>query len=123
MTWYIIVTLVALVVAYAFILRPILREHPWFDPIYDWLEPVEARLWAKSRTILVARLAWVPTALLLLHDTVGAWALDASPILSRLLGGIPDDIRPQVIAALVGLYGMAVEWLRRVTTEPLAGKE
>lgn len=119
----IIAALVAVAILYAFVLRPILREHSWFDPIYDRIEPIEAALWAKSRTVLLARLAWVPSALLLLHDTVAAWAIDATPILSRVFYAVPDDVRPLAITAAVGAYGFVVEWLRRVTSEPLSEKE
>ncbi len=118
-----IAVLIAVVVVYVFVVRPYIREMPWCDPYFDWIEPIEAALWAKSKTVLTARLAWIPSGLLLIHDTVAAWALDATPILSRALSSIPDDVRPLVITAAFGIYGLVVEWLRRVTREPLADKE
>lgn len=123
MTLYVVAALVTLVVAYVFILRPILRDLPLLDPLFDRIESFELMLWAKSRTVLVARLAWVPSVLLLLHDTAGAWALDLTPLLVRLTAGLPDDLRPLLLTAVTGLYGLVVEWLRRVTIEPLAEKE
>lgn len=115
--------LIAAIVLYVFVVRPCIREMPWCDPFFDWIEPIEAALWAKSKTVLVARLAWVPSAILLLHDTVAASAFDATPILSRLFHSIPDDIRPLAITAAVGVYGAVVEWLRRRTVEPIDAKE
>jgi len=111
------------IVLWVFVLRPFVRDLPIFDPFFDWLEPIERKLWAKSRTILAARIAWVPAALLSVHDTIAAWALDWTPILSRLVKSIPDDLQGLAMAAVVGVIGVVFEWLRRITDKPLIEKD
>lgn len=120
---YWLLGIILFVVLWAFVLRPFVRDLPIFDPLFDWLEPIERKLWAKSRTILAARLAWVPAALLSIHDTIAAWALDWTPILSRLVKQIPEDMQGLAMAAVIGVIGLVFERLRRITSEPLSDKE
>jgi hypothetical protein len=111
--------LAAVAVIYAFWLRDWLKQQPALKPYYDWLEPIETKLWARSRTILSARLYWIAGALIGLHDF-------AAPFL--LSGGVewqsfvPPEYQRFYPLVMVGT-GLLFEWLRRVTSEPLDNKE
>ena len=128
MLWLLVVAcLIVMLLAYVFILRPRIRELPAFDPFFDWIEPYEQALWAKSRTILVGRLYWLGGLILTLHDTLGSLALDWTPLIARALAGVPDDMRPLVmslaVAGFVSVTGCIFNHLRKVTSEPLEDKE
>jgi hypothetical protein len=128
MSWLLVFAcLLVLLLVYVFLVRPAIREMPAFDPFFDWIEPYERVLWAKSRTILVGRLYWLGGLLLTLHDTLGSLALDWTPLVARALAGVPDDIRPLVmslaVAGFVSVTGFLFNHLRKVTSEPLADKE
>jgi hypothetical protein len=52
----ILVPILVLAGFYVFWLRDIAREHRWTKPFYDWIEPIETKLWARSKTLFVARM-------------------------------------------------------------------
>ncbi len=112
-----IAVLVAVVVVYVFVVRPYIREIPWCDPFFDWIEPIEAALWAKSKTVFAARLVTGAGLLLSIHDFVlpVLLAVDLQPF-------VPSRYQPLYPVALAAI-GPIFEWLRRVTSEPLAAKE
>lgn len=109
----------AVAVIYAFWLRGWLKQHPALKRLYDSIEPIEAKLWARSRTILSARLYWIAGTLIGLHDF-------AAPIL--LSSGldwqsfVPPEYQRFYPIVMIGT-GLLFEWLRRVTSEPLDEKE
>lgn len=124
---WMLLAVVVLVLVYAFFLRDILRESAWFGWFYRWIEPIEAKLWQKSRTVLVARLVWVPSALITVHDFLlpALGLINWNPISTRLLldVGIPTDFHAAAMAAFTALIGKVFLELRKVTTEPLETKE
>lgn len=115
---WILLAVIVLVSAYVFWLRPTLREHPWFDPFYDWIEPIEANLWAKSRTIFAARLLTAASLLVSIHDIAGPalMGIDVNPF-------IPEAYQQYVPLAGV-LIGLVFERLRKITASlPTDGEE
>lgn len=109
----------AIVVVWVFVVRPLIRDLPAFDAAFDRIEAFERLLWSRSRTVLVARLYWVPG----LIDLVTSWAFDWTPLVARAFEGVPDDLRGLVISAALAVTGALFEWLRRVTSEPVTAKE
>ncbi len=117
-----IAVVMAIVLLYA-LCRPLLRELPWLKPLYDRLEPVEAFLWDRSRTILLARLIWVPGTLLSLHDAIlPAFGLvNWTPISASLLLqlGVPEQFHAAAVLMFTTLLTQGFEALRKVTTGPV----
>lgn len=111
--------LAALAVIYAFWLRGSVKQHPTFKPYYDWIEPIEANLWAKSRTILSARLYWIAGALLGLHDFIAPILLSSGAEWQSI---IPPEYQRFYPLVMIGT-GLLFEGLRRITREPLGEKE
>ena len=111
--------LAAIAIAYAFWLRGWLKRHPAFKPYYDWIEPIEAKLWAKSRTILSARLYWVAGTLIGLHDFVAPILLSSGLELHAFVPPEYQRLYPLVMIAT----GLLFEGLRRATSESLDAKE
>ncbi len=109
----------AVAVVYAFWLRGWLRQHPVFKPHYDWIELIEAKLWAKSRTILSARLYWIAGTLIGLHDFVAPILVSSSLDWQSF---VPPEYQRLYPLVMIGT-GLLFECLRRVTSEPLDGKE
>ena len=112
-----VAVIIALTAIYVLWLRPIFRDHPWFDPIYDWLEPIEARLWGKSRTIFVARALALAGYLITIND-----------LLMPLVMVLPlDKMLPEPYGDAVGpvlmVVGHVFTALRKVTDTPLGEKE
>ena len=73
-----------------------------------------------SRTILAARIVWLAGAVTMLESTFVAAGLDWTPLLMRLYATVPADLRPLAISATVTAAGAGFEYLRRITTGPLA---
>src|SRR5712691_7281100 len=67
---YVVILLAAAAVAYAFARPYLIERSPRWAKFCAWLDPIAVKLWRDSRTILVARLCWVPSGLLTLHDLV-----------------------------------------------------
>jgi hypothetical protein len=111
--------LAALAAGYAFWLRAWLRKQPAFAPYYDWIDGIAARLWAKSRTILSARLYWIAGTLMGLHDFVVPILLSSGFESQAFVPPEYQRFYPLVMIAT----GLLFECLRRVTREPLDAKE
>lgn len=109
----------AVAVIYAFWIRRWLKQHPVFKPYYDWVEPIEAKLWVKSRTVLSARLYWVAGTLIGLHDFVVPIILSSGLDWQSF---VPPEYQRFYPLVMIGT-GLLFEWLRRVTGEPLSEKE
>lgn len=118
----VLVTL-ALVALYAFVLRPVLRERP-DARAGAW----EAGIWTRFllrlkgfKTLAFARFLQIAGILLGAHDTLATMfgGLDLTPLTSRALAFIPDDLRPLVLMSILAAIGWIVEKLRRVTTGPV----
>lgn len=82
----------------------------------DWL-------WSNSRTILAARLYWVGGIFVALHDMLAASGFDVTPFTTEVANLLPEKYRPLALAGLLMVTGIAFEWLRRATVEPLASKQ
>jgi hypothetical protein len=91
----------------------------WPDQV-GWWHTIEDNLWAKSRTILGARLYWVGGAVIALHDLAAAAGVDFTPILTQLGEFIPPAYRGLALSAAIALTGILFEYLRRTTTVPVA---
>lgn len=91
----------------------------WPDQVGPWLA-IEDNLWAKSRTILGARLYWVGGVIVGLHDLAGAAGIDVTPITSQLSEFIPPAYRGLALSLGLAMTGVLFEYLRRRTTVPVA---
>lgn len=123
----VVAALVAAAMIYVFWFREWARERfAWFDAFLDVVEPVERHLWHKSRTVFLARLLWVPGALLTVHDLILPFAglIDWNPIVGRLLtqAGVPESMHAVALSLSITLMARGFETLRKVTTEPLEDK-
>jgi len=85
-----------------------------------WWHTIEDNLWAKSRTILGARLYWVGGIIIGLHDLAGAAGIDVTPITTQLASYIPEQYRGLALSLGVALTGVMFEYLRRRTTVAVA---
>ncbi len=100
---------------YMFVLRPKLKS--WFPGFYAWLDPMVAALWAKSRTLLMARLTWVGGLVSGASAVTGG--VDWTAVAHKLVAFLPAQYQdlgealliPVAIATLGGIF----EWLRHVT--------
>lgn len=124
---WIFLAVLSLVAVYVFVLRDKLRAMPAFAPFYAWIEPIEAKLWAKSRTLFLARLVWVPGALLTIHDFLmpALGLIDWNPMSASFLLsiGIPAQFHAATMVAATTALARVFEWLRKVTGQPLDEKE
>jgi hypothetical protein len=111
--------LAALAAAYAFWLHGWLRQLPALAPYYDWFDGIAAKLWARSRTILSARLYWIAGTLIGLHDFVVPILLSSGFEWQAFVPPEYQRFYPLVMIATGALF----EALRRVTREPLDAKE
>jgi hypothetical protein len=91
----------------------------WPDQV-GWWHTIEDNLWAKSRTILGARLYWVSGAIIALHDLAAAAGIDVTPITTQLSEFIAPEYRGLALSAGLAATGILFEYLRRVTTVPVA---
>lgn len=123
----VLVTL-ALVALYAFVLLPVLKERPELASVYAVADAWEAGIWARFKlrlkgfkTLAFARFLQIAGILLGAHDTLATvfGGLDLTPVTSRALAFIPDDLRPLVLMSILAAIGWIVEKLRRVTTGPV----
>lgn len=114
-----IALIVAVILVYALWGRDWLKAKPWAAPFFEWIEPIEVRLFKKSQTILVARTLSILGPVLTLLTQLGT--VDITP----LMPFVPDEhqglvqfvwnLLPLTITGL----GMIVEKLRNNTTLPL----
>jgi hypothetical protein len=114
--------LLAVAIIYWFGLRPWLRSVPALAGVWERLDKVEAVLWQRSRTLLAAKLLWIPSALIAAHDFIAAVAVDWTPLTQRFLDLFPAPYRPLVLPVALALVGKLFAWLRTLTTKPLSEK-
>ena len=122
MTTLLILSLItALLLWYALQGRDWLKKKSWAAGFFARIEPAEILLFRKSQTILVGRMFWLGGGLVTLYDAVAVYAssLDLTPITTRVLSGVPEDMRGLVVSAIFGLIGLMINWLRQRTTKPL----
>src|SRR5215472_11322610 len=118
-----LILIALLAVAYAFA-RPWLLVHSarW-EAFCAGIDPLAAKLWRNSRTILISRIYWIAGALVGIHDALAQTAfagLDWTPIGERFLSGVPQDLHGIVLAGATAGTGLVFEWLRKVSTGPVA---
>ena len=114
-----IALIVAVILVYALWGRDWLKAKPWAAPFFEWVEPIEVRLFKKSETVLVARTLSILGPVLTLLTQLGT--VDITP----LMPFVPDEhqglvqfvwnLLPLTITGL----GMIVEKLRNNTTVPI----
>lgn len=119
--FFVCVALAALALLYVMWLRKWLKTKRWADGFFKAIEPFEIALYKKSETLLLSRSVWVGSAMVTAYDSVAVFAtsLDLTPLTSRLLKDIPEDLRGLVISALIGGLGLLIGWLRKRTTTPI----
>lgn len=119
----IVFLLLAVVAAYYFWVRPVILNIKALQPVFKELDQVEAGWRAKLlvafnglKTLIFARLIWLPGAILALYDLVQQEAGQSGINLKDL---IPDQYDQYIPLGLFAI-GMIIEWLRRITTSPVA---
>lgn len=104
------------IVLWVVLLRPLMKASPWFDWLFDVIEPFELWVYNKSGAILWARwqqfLGIVLTLVGLFGGIDWTWAAPLTP--DWMDGYLP------LIPVVLMISGTIAERLRRVTTEPLA---
>lgn len=109
----------AVVAVYAVYARPILREQAWAKPWFDFIEPIERRLFLKSETILMARTKMLVGMLLTLLTQLGQ--IDITPLMPL----VPDDWEATIkvlwnfLPMVITIMGWWDEQLRKDTTKPI----
>ncbi|MET4263903.1 hypothetical protein ABIA95_000160 [Bradyrhizobium sp. LA8.1] len=99
--------------------REILKRSPWFQPLFDWIEPWEVTLYKKSQTILFARLKMISGVVLMVLTQAGT--IDLTPIMPL----VPDAYEPylriafNLLPLVLTLMGAVDEKLRNATTLPI----
>ncbi len=109
------------IVWYAMRGRDWLKAKPWAQGFFARVEPIETFLYKKSETMLVGRMMWLGSAIVTLNDFVAVMApsLDWTPITSRVLAPVPEDLRGIVVSASLGGIGLLIGWLRKRTAKPI----
>lgn len=72
---------------------------------------------ARSRTVLMARIYTIGGALVAVVDYAMPWVTgqDWTPIFARLFHKIPDDLRPLVISAAIVATGELFVYMRKIS--------
>lgn len=118
-TGIILSLLIALLLWYTIWGRAWLKTKPWAKGFFDWIEPIEIKLYKKSETILLARLKVATGVLLTVLTYLGT--IDLTP----LMPFVPDKYEGVLRAAFnllpltISLLGLADEKLRNQTTLPV----
>lgn len=120
MRWIFAIALVtALMIAWVVFIRPWMRDKPWAKGFFEFIEPIELRLWRKSETILFARFKILVGVLITILTHAGAINIE------QLMPFIPDQhewwIRAiwNSLPLTISLLGLVDEQLRKDTTKPL----
>lgn len=113
--------IVAILVWYALVGRAWLKTKPATMGFFAWIEPTEIALYRKSETLLMGRLLSVGGLLVTAYDTMAVMfsGLDLTPVTSRVLSKVPDDMRGLVVTATFAAIGFLISWLRKRTTTPI----
>jgi hypothetical protein len=115
------IAVIAVVWLYILIIREFLVEM-WPERFQRW-HAIEDRLWARSRTILIARLYIVGSIAIAVHDAVAAQRPDWTPLIGQITAIVPESYRPIALSIWLAITGLALEWLRRQTTVPLSERK
>ncbi len=117
----ILALILAAIVWYAMNGRAWLKTQTWAHGFLSWIEPAEIALYKKSETLLVGRLMWFASGIVTLNDALAVMApsLDWTPITTRLLGPVPEDLRGIVVTIGLGSIGLLIGWLRKRTAKPI----
>lgn len=98
-------------------------ERKFPDSFYSKvIHQAEDKLWLNSRQILVGRLYWVGSIVLAIHELAISAGYDMTPLTKEIAAFIPENYRGFALALALFLTGIGIEWLRRVTTQPLSEK-
>lgn len=93
---------------------------------FGWWHQLEDTLWAKSRTLLIARLYTIGGIVVAIHDALASAGLDWTPLTTQItnaIGFIPENLRALALGLFLMLTGIAFEKLRQWTTGPIGGTE
>lgn len=110
--WWFILGLTIFAILWATVIRPQLRNRPYFKAFFDWVEPIETMLYRKSEGIFWARYQQFMGILIMVLAYLGQ--LDVS-IVNPV---VAQEYQPFVPLAL-NLSGTIAESLRRDTSKPL----
>jgi hypothetical protein len=105
---------------YIWVARPWLASR--YPKVWQWIDTAESWLIDRSRTLLIARLYWLGGIFIAVHDTLAEHGFDVTPLITQVSDFVPENYRPLALAGFLALTGIAFEWLRHVTREPLPGK-
>jgi hypothetical protein len=111
--------IVAFLLVYALWGRDWLKQQPFAEPFFAWIEPFEIFLFKKSPTILFARLKVVTGLMLTYLTSVG----DIN--LASLIPFVPEKYQPWVNGAVnllplvISVVGWLDEYMRKKTTLPV----
>lgn len=116
----IILTLIAAVaIAYVLLLRPLLRRWSVLKQFWSQIDAAELTIWTKIRLLfeglkikLLARILWVPGALVNLYDWIGP----------QIAGADLSPLNLPVWFTLAGpiVIGMLIDWARTSSNGPAA---
>lgn len=117
----VLAVITGLLLWYAMRGRDWLKTKPWAEKFFALIEPAEIFLFKKSQAILVGRLLWFGGGLVTVYDSIAVFAssLDLTPITTRVLSSVPEDMRGLVVSSIFGLIGLVINWLRKRTTKPI----
>jgi hypothetical protein len=106
---------------YLLVGRAWLKTKSWARGFFSAIEPIEIALFKKSETVLAGRLLWFGGLIVSSYDAVAVFAqgLDLTPVTSRVLAQVPEDMRGLVVTAVFTLIGYLMVWLRKRTTKPI----
>lgn len=110
---------VTVLLVYALWVRDWLKQQPFAQPFFDWVEPIEILLFKKSPTILFARLKVVTGLMLTYLTSIGG--IDLTPITPF----VPEKYQPWVngvvnlLPLVICVVGWLDEYMRKKTTLPI----
>jgi hypothetical protein len=115
MIWLLLLLLVALLLVYIFIVRPILKTQPVLSPLFK----AEATLWDQLqakltgwRTKIAARLTVIAGLLVGLYDQALPW------ITGQNWTSLTEKLPAWSLPVGLVLFGMTFDWLRKITANP-----
>lgn len=100
--------------AYVLFIRPQLIKS--FPNTFGKFVAAEGVLFAKSRTILIARIYSIGGIILAIHGFVLTSGTDTTAFVTELGKLIPEQYRALALSGFLFATGLGFEWLRRVTT-------